>query len=70
MTQKLLIEKASGCVYFATPELENNPGFEPYEPKPAKKSEPVAVQVEEQVVVESTEPDIKEMAAAVLKKRK
>ena len=66
MTQKLLIEKASGCVYFATPELENNPGFAPYEPKPAKKAEPVV----EAEPMTPAEPDAKAMAAVVLKKRK
>lgn len=69
MTQKLLYETASGCVYLWTKELSETPGFVPYErkPKAAPAPEPVVEPVTEQV---TAEPDIKEMAAAVLKRKK
>jgi hypothetical protein len=69
MTQKLLKEKSSGCVYHWTEQLAQDPGFEPYEPK--LKTQPAPEPVVE-IAPEPVEPvnEIQQMAQAVLKRRK
>jgi hypothetical protein len=67
MTQKLLLQKSSGCVYHYTESLAADPDFVEYKraaPEPAAP-EPVV-----EAVVEPVQDDIKSVARAVLTKRK
>ena len=73
MTQKLLLQKSSGCVYHYTESLAADPDFVEYKreaTKPESDSgsadqEPVA-----EAVVGPVQDDIKAVARAVLTKRK
>lgn len=67
MTQKLLLQKSSGCVYHYTESLAADPDFVEY-----KRAAP-KVEVEPELVAPVAEPaqeDIKAVARAVLTKRK
>lgn len=68
MTQKLILETASNCVYFWTEELASKPGFVEYDPKPKTQAAPEP----EPVVEPAPEPatEIQQMAATVLKKKR
>lgn len=67
MTQKLLLQKSSGCVYPWSADLAAMPDMVDYDPKP--KAAPV-VEAPAPVEVEPVQEDIKAVAKAVLTKRK
>lgn len=71
MTQKLLLQKSSGCVYPWSADLAAMPDMVDYEPKPkaAPVVEPV-VEAPAPVEAEPVQDDIKAVARAVLTKRK
>jgi hypothetical protein len=64
--QKLLLQTSSGCVYPWSADLAAMPDMVDYEPK--RKAEPIPEPVAP--VVEPEQEDIKQMAQAVLKRRK
>lgn len=69
MTQKLLLQKSSGCVYHYTESLAADPDFVEYK-KAAPKAEPKPAPIVEPVAEPAPAPDAKTMARAVLTKRK
>jgi hypothetical protein len=64
--QKLLLQTSSGCVYPWSASLAEMPGMVDYNPRP--KAEPIPEPVAP--AVEPEQEDIKQMAQAVLKRRK
>jgi hypothetical protein len=65
--QKMLLQTSSGCVFPWSPDLAAMPDMVPYER--TAKAEPV-LEVAAPVEVETEQEDFKQMAQAVLKRRK